>query len=115
MRLDKLIKKLSSEVTEEQYNRIKNHQIFTIEYSDEEGWDFGELDQLSEPQAKRLLQVFERVKQYEKENHIEPQIHSVIVNLAAENREPEWPEELQGDDTPYLFEAFLRQKFGIKN
>lgn len=114
MRLDELLRKRRENVTQDQYQRLRLQEVFVIEYSDT-GWNFGELEQLSEAQARRLLKRYQKARKYESENKTASPIREIIVNLAAETEEPEWPEELQGYHTPYLFEAFLRQKFGIEN
>jgi|GEM_PF-2105785 len=112
MRLDEFLAKRKNEVTEAQYERLKNQQVFIIEYSDESGWNFDELDQLEEGQARRLVRGYHKARKYEAKNMIPPPIQEVIVNI-SEKMDPEWPEELQDYDTLNISSAYLQHKFNI--
>lgn len=113
MRLDELLAKRKNEISKEQYNRLKNQRVFIFNYDHEEVWDFGELEDFTEAQARALLRRFWKALQYEKENNVDPPIREIFV-VHDGYTEPKWPELLKGMQTEYLFEAFLMQKFDFE-
>jgi hypothetical protein len=113
MRLDELLSKRKNKITPEQYEQLKTQKVFLFNYDHREVWDFGELEDLTEPQARALLNRFWRALKYEKENNVKHPIREIFV-IHDGHTDPEWPELLQGLQTEYLFEAFLMNKFDIQ-
>ena len=100
-------------MTPEKYSSLKAQKVFSVEYHKAIGWDFSELDELTENQAKRFLELLYQLQKFEDDNNIRKPVREVVFLHNKGN--PEWPEELRGYDTEFLFEAYLRNKFNLEN
>ncbi|WP_020404319.1 hypothetical protein [Gracilimonas tropica] len=111
MRIDELLSQ-TNEITPEKYSTLKAQKVFLIEYREQSGWDFSDLETLTEAQARRYLDLFHRLQAFENENNIRKPIREVII---SHNQEPAWPKELQRYKTPFIFEAYLMHKFNLQS
>lgn len=82
----------------------------------ESGWDTSNLDELSEAEAREILNAHWQMEVYEQAQGIKPAIRgfSVHVQDSPDEPKPEWPDRLKKYDTELFPEAYLMDKFDIE-